>query len=47
VVTAPIISPSTNAQWLAVREAVDVELSEDAFAEVSEIFTRPEAQRNR
>jgi aryl-alcohol dehydrogenase-like predicted oxidoreductase len=39
VVTAPVISPSTNAQWQAVHEAIEVELDEDAFATVSEIFS--------
>jgi aryl-alcohol dehydrogenase-like predicted oxidoreductase len=38
-VTAPIVAPSTNAQWQAVREAVRVELAADAFAAISTIFS--------
>jgi aryl-alcohol dehydrogenase-like predicted oxidoreductase len=38
-VTASIVSPSTGAQWRAVREAMDAEVGDDLFAEVSTIFT--------
>lgn len=37
-VTAPIVSPSTDAQWQAVREAVGVELDDDVVARISTIF---------
>jgi aryl-alcohol dehydrogenase-like predicted oxidoreductase len=37
-VTAPIIAPSTDAQWLAVREAIDVEIDDEDFARISAIF---------
>jgi aryl-alcohol dehydrogenase-like predicted oxidoreductase len=34
-VTASIVSPSTDAQWTAVREAMDFDLGDDVVAEVS------------
>jgi aryl-alcohol dehydrogenase-like predicted oxidoreductase len=37
-VTASIVSPSTDAQWTAVREAMDFDLGDDVVAEVSAIF---------
>lgn len=37
-VTAPIVSPSTDTQWQAVREAVDVEIDDETFAAVATIF---------
>jgi aryl-alcohol dehydrogenase-like predicted oxidoreductase len=38
-VTAPVISPSTSAQWQAIHEALGLELDEQSFATVSEIFS--------
>jgi aryl-alcohol dehydrogenase-like predicted oxidoreductase len=38
-VIAPIVSPSSDAQWQAVREAVDVDVDAEVFAEVSTIFS--------
>ncbi|WP_328609025.1 aldo/keto reductase [Amycolatopsis sp. NBC_00345] len=38
-ITAPVISPSTAAQWQAVHEALEAELDEDAFATISTIFS--------
>ncbi|HYZ53030.1 MAG TPA: aldo/keto reductase [Streptosporangiaceae bacterium] len=38
-VTAPIVSPSTGAQWQAVREAIDVEIDDEVLDRVSEIFS--------
>jgi aryl-alcohol dehydrogenase-like predicted oxidoreductase len=38
-VTAPIVSPSTEPQWQAVREAASADLDEDSFAAVSAIFS--------
>lgn len=37
-VTASIVSPSTEAQWQAVREATEAELGDDVLAEISAIF---------
>ena len=38
-VTAPIVSPSTETQWQAVREAAASGISEDEFAAVSAMFS--------
>ncbi len=37
-VTAPIVAPSTSAQWDAVRDAVDLRLDEDEHAQISALF---------
>ncbi|MGW4486741.1 aldo/keto reductase [Amycolatopsis sp. NPDC004368] len=37
-VTAPIVSPSTEAQWQAVREAATTDPGEEVLAEVSGLF---------
>jgi aryl-alcohol dehydrogenase-like predicted oxidoreductase len=36
---APIVAPSTEPQWQAVREAVDASIDEDLYARVATIFT--------
>ncbi|MFI6077803.1 aldo/keto reductase [Actinoplanes sp. NPDC051343] len=38
VVTAPIVAPSTAAQWQAVRDALSRPLDDDLFAEIGSIF---------
>jgi aryl-alcohol dehydrogenase-like predicted oxidoreductase len=38
-VTAPIVSPSTESQWQAVREALTVEDDDDVLFAVSELFS--------
>jgi 1-deoxyxylulose-5-phosphate synthase len=38
VVTASIVSPSTQAQWQAVSEAVNADINDNLLGEVSEIF---------
>jgi aryl-alcohol dehydrogenase-like predicted oxidoreductase len=38
VVTASIVSPSTQAQWRAVSEAISTDLNDDLLGEASEIF---------
>jgi aryl-alcohol dehydrogenase-like predicted oxidoreductase len=38
-VTAPIVSPSTDAQWRAVREATDAGIDDEVFTRVSTIFS--------
>jgi aryl-alcohol dehydrogenase-like predicted oxidoreductase len=38
VVTASIVSPSTQAQWLAVSEAISADVNDSLRGEVSEIF---------
>ncbi|NMO51093.1 aldo/keto reductase [Actinoplanes sp. TBRC 11911] len=40
LVTAPIVSPSTDAQWQAVRDALTVPVDDQVLAEVSGIFSR-------
>ncbi|MBB4688413.1 aldo/keto reductase [Amycolatopsis jiangsuensis] len=37
-VTAPIVSPSSETQWQAVREALSFELDAESAAEISELF---------
>jgi 1-deoxyxylulose-5-phosphate synthase len=37
-VTAPIVSPSTSAQWAAVEEAIALDLSKDQVREISDLF---------
>lgn len=39
VITAPVISPSTAAQWQAVHEALENELDEETFTAVSKLFS--------
>ena len=38
MVTASIVSPSTQPQWLAVREAISTDIHETLLGEVAEIF---------
>lgn len=38
-VTAPIVSPSNDAQWQAVREALATDLTGPEFAAISELFS--------
>lgn len=40
VVTAPIVSPSTDAQWQAVRDALAVPVDDKVLAAVSDVFSR-------
>jgi aryl-alcohol dehydrogenase-like predicted oxidoreductase len=37
-VTAPIVSPRTSEQWLALDEALEIELAEEEFEAVSALF---------
>jgi aryl-alcohol dehydrogenase-like predicted oxidoreductase len=40
VVTAPIVAPSTDAQWQAVRDALAVPADDKVLADVSDVFSR-------
>ncbi|BDI21894.1 hypothetical protein L3i23_06700 [Herbiconiux sp. L3-i23] len=37
-VTAPIVSPRTSAQWIAVDEATELELGEDDVERIGGLF---------
>jgi aryl-alcohol dehydrogenase-like predicted oxidoreductase len=38
-IAASIVSPSTRAQWQAVREAISADLNDNLLGQVSEIFS--------